>query len=538
MPGTKRNIALAAAALAGLALFVWLHFFPPGHGFVDGERPEAERTTRRTAEQAALSFAERMLGPGDWRTFAMYDANAAATGYLSKEQPETDPADVWPPAPFEFFRVAVEEAGTGTSLTVYVAAQDSRVIGWELAHRDAAALPYGTAEAAIRGLGHAPAQFALKEFDGETKVYVHRERVGDLRYRLAVTETDGGVVSVVPEVEAPAALERLLGEYELKGLLITLSTLLGSLALAIAAIAFAAVWRKEMAFRRGIWLTLFYFLPLAVYTAGLYPALRLETPFLPAGALFGVLLQQGVNMLNAAVVWLSLVAGEGLWRKMGFRLWPDMGDPAFGPAAKRGVWLGYLYAFVILGVQAVVLYAGVAKFGVWYTADPLSDGRNQLFLASYPLLAWTAAISEEAIYRLFAIACITLLIQPVWRWVHRWTGRPVFLNPLFSIAPAVFLSSLLWGAAHVGYSVYPVYTRLIEVTMLGFLFAWILLRHGLIAAIFAHAAVDLIWMGIDLAFNNGQCAALGLLYLATPIAAGYAAALLATRSRPRGAPAP
>src|SRR5690606_36202755 len=98
----------------------------------------------------------------------------------------------------------------------------------------------------------------------------------------------------------------------------------------------------------------------------------------------------------------------------------------------------------------------------------------------------------------FAIAVLAFLLRPLWRGIHRLSGRPVFLNPLFAIVPAVIISSVLWGAAHVGYTVYPVYTRLIEVTMLGFVFSWMMLRYGLMTAIFAHASVDLIWMGYSL----------------------------------------
>src|SRR5690606_23400263 len=150
------------------------------------------------------------------------------------------------------------------------------------------------------------------------------------------------------------------------------------------------------------------------------------------------------------------------------------------------------------------LFVGFKAFGVWSTADPTTDIRNQLFQAGFPFLAWSAAISEEAVYRLFSIAAITMILYPLCRWMYRLTGKPVFLNPVFAIVPAALVSSILWGAAHVGYTVYPPYTRLIEVTLIGFLFSWLFIRHGLMAAIFAHAAVDLIWMGIELAVSDSR----------------------------------
>jgi hypothetical protein len=534
MSTARNKLALWTAFLAGLALFIVLNFTPSGDGG-EYEAPDVARTTRGEAERAAVTFAERLIGGGDWQAFAMFDANSPATGYLSKEMPETDPADVWPMAPFEFFRVEVTNGAGDFRLIVYVAAEEARVIGWDTWISEAAeAQAYGSAESAIAALGYNADEFEAEMPDDETVWFTHRESVGELLYRLEVIMAGDRVMSVVPYVEAPWSIVSLLEEYKLTGALVSMSSLVVIFLLGIAAVVLAAVFRKDMAFGRGVWLTLAYFIPIAVYTAGLYPALRIEMPFEWGGALFAVLFQLFVYMLEAAVIWITLVAGEGLWHRMGFRLWPPMRDDSFAPASKRSVWIGYAYAGIILGVQAVVLSIGYWKFGVWQSADPLIDIRNQLFPGLYPLLAWAAAISEEAIYRLFAIAAFTMPLRQFWRLVHRLTGKPLFLNPLFSIVPAALLASFLWGAAHVGYSVYPVYTRLIEVTILGLVFSWLFLRHGLMAAIFAHAAVDLLWMSIDLWMNGIHGWLTGLLYIATPIAAAYIAALLSGRMRSRG----
>jgi hypothetical protein len=530
----NNKLALLIAFLVGLSLFILLNFTPSGDGGEYGT-PDAALTTRGEAERAAVTFAEWLIGSGDWKAFAMYDANSPATGYLSKELPEADPAQVWPMAPFEYFRVEVMDAEGASRLVVYVATEEARVIGWDTwFSEDTEAQVYGSAESAIAALGYNPDEFEAEIWDDETVWFTHREQIGELLYRLEVFMSGDRVMSVVPYVEAPWSIVSLLEEYELTGTLVSMSSLAAIFLLGIAAVVLAAVFRKDMAFGRGIWLTLAYFIPIAVYTAGLYPALRIEMPFEWGGALFAVLFQLFVYMLEAAVIWLSLVAGEGLWRRMGFRLWPPMRDDSFARESMRSVWVGYAYAGIILGVQAVVLSIGYWKFGVWQSADPLIDIRNQLFPGFYPLLAWAAAISEEAIYRLFAIAAFTMPLRQFWRFVHRLTGKPIFLNPLFSIVPAILLASALWGAAHVGYAVYPVYTRLIEVTILGLVFSWLFLRHGLMAAIFAHAAVDLLWMSIDLWMNGVHGWLFGLMYMATPIAAAYIAALLSGRMRSRG----
>lgn len=531
MTRNQRRAALILAAFTGLLLFILLNWLSPGES---GEfAPSGEATTRASAERAALAFAERHFGPGGWEAFSMYDANAAATGYLSRERPDADPADVWPWAPFEFFRVIVGTPGDG-QLTVYVAASDSRVIGWnaERLARQAGSLPFASAEEAMEALGYDPADFAETGIDGETVAYTHRETLGDLLYRVDVLAPEDRVLAVVPAVEAPDALKRLLDDYDGKAAAFALLMVLAEFLLFVAAIVAAAVLRKQAAFGRGVLMALICFVLLAVHLVNQYPAQRLQIDD-PFAAVFAGLFGQGVNMLMAAGVWLSLVAGDALWRSMGFRPWPAMRDPGFPAEAKRSVWLGYLYAFIVLGVQAVVLHAGFAFFGVWTTADPSVDPRNMLSPGLYPLLAWMAAISEEAIFRLFAVAAFAAALRPFWRWMHRLTNRPVFLNPLFAVAPAAFLASILWGAAHVGYAVYPVPVRLVEVTLLGLVFSWLLVRHGLMAAVFAHAAVDLILMVLDLASRNALHPVFAFVYLATPILAGHAAARLAAWLNPR-----
>lgn len=529
MPKSRTGTALILASALGFALFVWLNWFPPGSGPMEAPMETGETATRAQAEEAALLFAENQFGPGDWRVFAVFDANAAATGYVSKEQPDTKPADIWPEAPLEFFDVEAEESESGTRLNIYVSGDQPRVIGWQwIGNNEPSDAVRLTPEAALLALGYNPSQFTASP-DGDGMVFTHRDSAGELDFQLEVTVDGDRVKSVKPKVIAPAALTRLLQDFGRKEGLITLSVLLVKLMLSIGAIIIVSVYRKAMAFHRGIWLTLASFIPLAIYTVGLYPALRM--PFSPGSGTALVLFQQAFNLADAVILYLSLVAGESLWRMMGFRLWPDMREPGLGKAVKRSVWLGYMFCFVLLGTQAVILFIGYEQFGVWTTADPMTDLRNQLYAGAYPLLAWTAAISEEGVYRLFAIAVLTLLFRPLWRGVHRLTGKPVFLNPLFAIVPAAAVASFLWGAAHVGYTVYPVYTRLIEVTLIGFVLAWIMLRYGLMAAIFAHAAVDLVWMGYSLVIVDSNYWALALAYMAMPIAAGYFAAWLATRYR-------
>ena len=61
---------------------------------------------------------------------------------------------------------------------------------------------------------------------------------------------------------------------------------------------------------------------------------------------------------------------------------------------------------------------------------------------------------------------------------------------------------LLWALGHVGYAIYPVYTRVIELVLMSFLFGWFMLRFGIITVIFAHVTLDAILMGMQMMFDG------------------------------------
>ena len=107
-------------------------------------------------------------------------------------------------------------------------------------------------------------------------------------------------------------------------------------------------------------------------------------------------------------------------------------------------------------------------------------------------------------------------------------------HPLIYVIPAVVISSMIWAFGHMGYSIYPVYTRFVEVTLLGFIFAYALIRYGLLTAIFAHATVDLIIMGFQIIQAGESNALAGLLYMFMPLAVAWLMRLIASmRGRSR-----
>jgi ABC-type sulfate transport system permease subunit len=120
----------------------------------------------------------------------------------------------------------------------------------------------------------------------------------------------------------------------------------------------------------------------------------------------------------------------------------------------------------------------------------------------FPIMAWAAAISEEGTYRLFGIAFFLKLV------------RFRFL--------AVLLPSILWALGHTEYAIYPVYTRLIEVTLLGLVFGYAFLKYGFLTALFAHACMDSVLMGLSLwSISTWPGLYLGLIYIASPFVVAW-----------------
>jgi membrane protease YdiL (CAAX protease family) len=139
----------------------------------------------------------------------------------------------------------------------------------------------------------------------------------------------------------------------------------------------------------------------------------------------------------------------------------------------RSTAVGYGIAGVMLGYVTIFYLVGSRYFGVWAPAD-VSDYDNAFSTVIpwiYPLLmGLTAATMEEFFFRLLAI---TLLLK--------WLKRPWL---------AVLLPAIVWGFLHSNYPIEPIYTRGIELTVVGVMFGIAFLRYGIWAPIIAHYAFN------------------------------------------------
>jgi hypothetical protein len=290
----------------------------------------------------------------------------------------------------------------------------------------------------------------------------------------------------------------------------------GMFLMAVSGFVLAIVYRKRVSFARGAVLTLIFVVFYCINNWNMLPALRGEqgSAVTTEGTVLTAVIINIVTLLMAAGVYVSYVSGVELWRRFGWNAWPRWREERFGGEVWASMGRGYLICLFALGVQQLLFFIAEYGFGVWAVNDASDSPYNMLVPGLFPLLAWCAAISEEATFRLFGIALFGRIVR--WRFA------------------AVLLPSVIWAASHTQYPIYPVYTRLVEVTVLGLIFGYLFLKYGFLTVLFAHASMDSLLMGLDLfSLHSPADALLGAVYMAGPLLVALVLAWLHGRSLAR-----
>ena len=148
----------------------------------------------------------------------------------------------------------------------------------------------------------------------------------------------------------------------------------------------------------------------------------------------------------------------------------------------RQIFIGYIAAAVILGVQAFIFDLGFKYCGVWDELSWLTQASTTIVPAFTALaIGVQASFSEEAMFRLFAIN--------------------LFKKYGFPTMAAVFLSAAMWGFGHTGYEIFPMWFRGVEVTCIGIVMGIFYLRFGLVCVIAAHFLIDAFLSGLPYLLN-------------------------------------
>jgi len=178
----------------------------------------------------------------------------------------------------------------------------------------------------------------------------------------------------------------------------------------------------------------------------------------------------------------------------------------FNRATARAIILGYLVWVILLGLQALIFYNGQKFLGVWrewYTLTQFTSA--YLPLLSAFVIGVSASFSEEIIFRLFGINLVKKYLR--------------------SLILAVLVTSAIWGMGHTMYAIFPVWFRIIEITLLGVFYGIIFVRFGIIPLIVAHYLFDVFWCSAPylLGKSSGQLFYTSVGLLAIPLVFAAAA---------------
>jgi len=147
------------------------------------------------------------------------------------------------------------------------------------------------------------------------------------------------------------------------------------------------------------------------------------------------------------------------------------------------ICLGYITCIIMLGLQSVITNLGQQYLGVWVERTWIENlSASQFpFLSSFTYGLKTSFL-EEIMYRVFALCLFKKIYDKILP-----GGKPknTFL--------AVVTSAVIWGLAHTGYPVFPMWFRGLELTCLGLFMSFIYLRYGIIPVIIGHFLFNTFW---------------------------------------------
>jgi hypothetical protein len=147
------------------------------------------------------------------------------------------------------------------------------------------------------------------------------------------------------------------------------------------------------------------------------------------------------------------------------------------------VGVGYFIFIVMLGIQSVLVEFGQKYLGVWVEHTWVENlSATQLPFLSTFTYGYKTSLSEEIMYRLFALCLFKKLFDKLWPG----KGRT-------NLWVAAAVSSVVWGFAHSGYPVFPMWFRGVEITILGFFLSFMYLRYGIIPVIVGHYLFNIFW---------------------------------------------
>ncbi|MFD2670643.1 CPBP family intramembrane glutamic endopeptidase [Marinicrinis sediminis] len=485
---------------------------------------EEDIKTPLTAQQAidtAKTFISEQFGqnPAQWEGSSVLQAHTNLSAYLNKYKLASDYQDQYGEKyPISYYEVEWKDPARANQATyILVHYTEESILGWNQVGypEDTPAMSdterLDRAASALQTQGYDPQDFQSTALeDGLIRFTSMAQSLEDARLTIEV-ELLGGNVSAFHAYFAPpqSFTDWFQNEMSQRDQLSIISLLL-SLFMTIAAIVTVILYRKTASFSRGILLSIAVLALLLFESFNSLPmleALYPEQPDRDAEALFLAVVNGVIYAILAISLYLSLVAGDSMFRTLGKSYWPRWRDAGYRGHVLSAMGRGYLYAMIILGVQQIIFFIAEKQFHIWTFDDPQFYSENYYYPLLFPLGAWVAAIMEEGTYRLFGISLFQKLFR--FRWI------------------AIIFTNFIWALGHISYPFFPPYTRLVEVFIIGFVFTFIFLRYGFICAVFAHAALDCFLMGLSLTFIGGDANGwMAFFYILSPALIAFLIVLL------------
>lgn len=503
----QRKVPLIALGIFGFLAFIIINWYPM---FTEDASEVMQEIKPTISKEQAADVALRHIynaadqQVGELETLVMLQSHMTFSGYLQKQELSERYEDLWQEKyPIDYFQVEVTDGERYWLVDVHM--EEAKVIGWresssELGTNTADFWHDALMDYASK-LGYTPDTLIKRTSEKGHHIYqVSDAKIGDAVLELHFYTNDTSIIGFEPIFNVPQSFLDWYDKQRQWMDTIQLISLCMYLLTAIAAISLAVTYKQAISFRRGILLTAIFVVFSFVQDWNAYPMLRSALPGQPESdfvASINALFSHVITFILALSLYLGLVSGDAVWRLQGYHLWARWQEHSYGQHVLTAMGRGYFISFILLGVQALLYLAGEQFLGVWGINDPQMSPYNLIIPGLLPLLAWTAAISEEAIYRVF--------------------GTALFKKLLRSKMVAILLSNMIWALAHVGYPLFPAYTRFVEVTILGLIFSWAYFRYGFITVMFAHAIFDSILMSLSLASMEGvDLAFLSLFYMVLP----------------------
>jgi len=519
----KTWIVISSLAIASAIFYFLLQFIDSA----DYKRP----LSKQVAMDQATQFAEEYTGLAVKQAEAYHDADKEYTGYLDKYKLVEEHKDKFEKyLPYDQYRVNVKFSNNIVG-SVYMNLYNGNIIGWQfnldgkLSEQTDA---YKALEAAVAKLGfpvnentHIDTyERVLEQEQGlaalgsnqSTKIgyYVSNDDLSIkdafFQYDTSVIEYNGTTIvsELVPTFMIPEDYTDLVKRQDLYAQIWTLGVYtLFSFVLGILAIIYAILYRRHTSFKYGSWLTVIATIIYVIVTVGFFKSqFGLEGGFISTADPFMLIFLIVVSVVSviamAVSYYFSFIAGDGLWKAQGFRLWPRFRDRDYGQHVWNSMKIGYLMALIGLGLQTIIFLVLSLVQGTWTANDTSQSLLNFEFMWLFPALAWFAAISEEVVFRYFGTGIFRRWFKNTW--------------------VAALIPTIVWAAGHTLYPFYPATTRVIELIFIGLFFTWIMMRFGFIAAIFTHAIFDTILMSMSLMlYGESIDIVLACFYLVLPL---------------------